>query len=190
MKPHALHAVAHECDPRDPRRVALRRASSSRTSLGKASGSASGERTASRQRGVAAVEFALVFPLFFVILYGIVSFSLMFVAQQNLTLAAEEGARAALNYQQATTVSGALTARANAACAAATNMIATIVSSATCVATPTTCSYNASMDCVNVTLTYNYATDPLIPNLPLMNMAMPASLVSSAMVQLNPVNIL
>jgi Flp pilus assembly protein TadG len=151
---------------------------------------ARGGRSSARQRGVAAVEFALVFPLFFVVLYGIVSFSLIFVAQQNLTLAAEEGARAALNYQQAASVNAALTARANAACSAATNMIATIVSSATCVATPTTCSYNAAMDCVNVTLTYNYASNPLIPNLPLMNTVMPASLASSAMVQLNPENIL
>ncbi|WP_259294979.1 TadE/TadG family type IV pilus assembly protein [Paraburkholderia sp. DHOC27] len=152
---------------------------------------AQGRRTSSlRQRGVAAVEFALVFPLFFVVMYGIVTFSLVFVAQQSLTLAAEEGARAALNYQQATSVSAALTARANAACSAATNMIATMVNTATCVATPTTCNYNASMDCVNVTLTYNYASNPLIPNLPLMNMAMPSALVSSAMVQLNPGNIL
>lgn len=51
-------------------------------------------------RGVAAIEFVMVFPLFFTLLYGIVTFSLIFVAEQNLTLAAEEGARAALNYQQ------------------------------------------------------------------------------------------
>ncbi len=152
-----------------------------------------GSRNAVRrtsQRGVAAVEFAIIFPLFFVVLYGIVTFSLMFVAQQNLTLAAEEGARAALDYQQASSVSAALTARANAACSAANNMIATMVSSATCVATPAACNYNAAMDCVNVTLTYNYAANPLIPNLPIMSVVMPASLVSSAMVQLNPENIL
>ena len=142
------------------------------------------------QRGTAAVEFVLVFPLFFAVLYGIVTFSLIFVAQQNLTLAAEEGARAALNYQPASSVGAALAARATAACSAATNMIATMVSSATCVATPATCNYNAAMDCMNVTLTYNYASNPLIPSLPLMNVVMPASLVSSAMVQLNPENIL
>lgn len=149
-----------------------------------------GGRRSRWQRGTAAVEFALVFPLFFVVLYGIVTFSLIFVAQQNLTLAAEEGARAALNYQQASSVGAALTARAKAACSAATNMIATMVSSATCVATPATCNYNAAMDCMNVTLTYDYASNPLIPGLPLMNVVMPASLVSSAMVQLNPENIL
>jgi Flp pilus assembly protein TadG len=54
------------------------------------------------QRGATAIEFALLFPLFFAILYAIITFSLIFVAQQNLTLAAEEGARAALNWQSST----------------------------------------------------------------------------------------
>ena len=71
---------------------------------------------ARRQRGATAVEFALVFPLFFTIVYMIITFSLMMVAQQNLTLAAEEGARAALNYQPNTSLQSALTNRAAAAC--------------------------------------------------------------------------
>lgn len=50
-----------------------------------------------RQRGATAVEFALVFPLFFLIFYAIVTFGLIFAVQQNLTLAATEGARAAYN---------------------------------------------------------------------------------------------
>ncbi|MGF6762669.1 Flp pilus assembly protein TadG [Paraburkholderia sp. GAS33] len=132
----------------------------------------------------------MIFPLFFVILYGIVTFSLIFVAQQNLTLAAEEGARAALNYQTATSTGNALAARTAAACTAASNMVASLISTATCVSTWATCSYDATMDCVNVTLTYNYASSPLVPNLPLTGFVLPASLVSSAMVQLNPENIL
>jgi Flp pilus assembly protein TadG len=142
------------------------------------------------QRGTAAVEFAMIFPLLFMILYGIVTFSLIFVAQQNLTLAAEEGARAALNYQAATSTANALAARTTAACTAASNMVASLISSATCASSSTTCSYDATMDCVKVTLTYNYASSPLVPNIPLVNFALPASLVSSAMVQLNPENIL
>jgi Flp pilus assembly protein TadG len=118
------------------------------------------------------MEFAMVFPLFFLILYGIVTFSVIFVAQQNLTLAAEEGARAA------------------AACTAASNMVASLISTATCASSWATCTYDATMDCVNVTLTYNYASSPLVPNLPLTGLVLPASLVSSAMVQLNPENIL
>jgi Flp pilus assembly protein TadG len=132
----------------------------------------------------------MIFPLFFVILYGIVTFSLIFVAQQNLTLAAEEGARAALNYQTAGTPQLALAARAIAACKAANNLVTSLISSATCSSTGTTCSYDGTMDCVNVTLTYTYASHPLVPTLPLMNVVLPAALVSNATVQINPENIL
>lgn len=67
----------------------------------------------SRQKGVTAIEFAILFPVFFMILYGIVMYGMMFVAQQSLTLAAEEGARAALVYQPGnTTAAAALQARA------------------------------------------------------------------------------
>ncbi|MEW6344701.1 MAG: TadE/TadG family type IV pilus assembly protein [Pseudomonadota bacterium] len=142
------------------------------------------------ERGTAAVEFAMVFPLFFVILYGIITYSVIFVAQQNLTLAAEEGARAALNYQTATSTANALAARSSAACSTAKGLVASLISSATCVSSSNPCSYDGTMDCIIVTLTYNYAGSPLVPNLPLTNFVLPASLVSSATVQLNPENIL
>lgn len=48
--------------------------------------------------GAYAVEFAIVFPIFFLLFYGILSFGLIFTAQQSLALAAEDGARAALRY--------------------------------------------------------------------------------------------
>ncbi len=49
-----------------------------------------------RQRGAAAIEFALAFPLFFVLFYGIVAYSLIMTLEQSLTHAAAEGARAAV----------------------------------------------------------------------------------------------
>ncbi|MEI2415642.1 TadE/TadG family type IV pilus assembly protein [Orrella sp. JC864] len=54
---------------------------------------------AARQRGAYAVEFALVFGLFFLVLYGVLTYGLIFTAQQSLNLAAEDGARAALRWQ-------------------------------------------------------------------------------------------
>jgi hypothetical protein len=69
-------------------------------------------------------------------------------------------------------------------------MVASLISKATCASSWATCSYDATMECVNVTLTYNYAGSPLVPNLPLTNFVLPASLASSATVQLNPENIL
>ncbi|MEQ5838147.1 pilus assembly protein [Paraburkholderia acidicola] len=153
------------------------------------------------QNGAAGIEFALVFPLFFVIFYGIITYSLIFIAQQSLTLATEEGARAALNYQVAGNVNAALTARATAACNTATNMVARMINNATCTtnlpagglsaaAALPACSFNGAMACISVTLTYRYSDRPLIPSIPLLNLVLPAQLTSTATVQLNPVNIL
>src|SRR5580698_6324963 len=103
-------------------------------------------------RGNTAVEFALLFPLFFMVLYGIVTFSLIFVAQQTLTLAAQEGARATLKYQPAKSDAEALTARVNAACHVANGLTNWLADVADCTTTTVNCSYDATMTCVTVTL--------------------------------------
>jgi Flp pilus assembly protein TadG len=141
------------------------------------------------QRGATAVEFALVFPLFFTVLYAIVTFSLVLVAQQNLTLAAEEGARAALNWQTNTSIDSALDNRGKAACDAATLLAAPLVSAMQCAHSAASCGPNNAMKCISVALTYDYKTYPLVPTLPLLSFTIPNTLSSSATVQLNPENI-
>lgn len=140
--------------------------------------------------GSAAVEFALVFPLLFVVLYGIVTYSVLFVAQQSLTLAAEEGARAALNYQSATSVAAALSARGSNACSVASQAAGWLRAYAQCAAQAQNCSYDSAMSCVQVTLTYDYADHPIVPTLPLMSLALPQTLSSVATVQVDPENLL
>lgn len=54
---------------------------------------------ASRQKGAYAVEFALVFVVFFLVLYGMITYGLIFTAQQSMNFAAETGARAGLQWQ-------------------------------------------------------------------------------------------
>ncbi|MGH7965446.1 MAG: TadE/TadG family type IV pilus assembly protein, partial [Candidatus Binatia bacterium] len=49
-----------------------------------------------REDGGAAIEFAFVLPVFLFIFVGIFAFGLAFFMQQTMTLAAEEGARAAI----------------------------------------------------------------------------------------------
>lgn len=142
------------------------------------------------QGGATAVEFALVFPIFFSIFYVIVTFSMIFVAQQSLTLATAEGARAALNYQAASSVSGAIGLRTTAACNTATHMLAQMIQTAACQTAQANCSYDSTMTCIAVTVTYNYAASPLIPTLPGLGLLLPQNLSSTATVQLNPVNIL
>lgn len=51
------------------------------------------------QRGVYAIEFALVFLIFFTILYAIICYGMLFAFRLGLQNAAEDGARAALRYQ-------------------------------------------------------------------------------------------
>jgi len=147
-------------------------------------------RSRAREAGSAAVEFALVFPLLFTVLYGIVTYSVLFVAEQSLTLAAEEGARAALNYQSAATVADALAARSSNACSVASQSTGWLGAHAQCATQAQSCSYNSAMDCVQVTLTYDYASHPIVPTLPLLSLALPQTLSSVATVQLNPENVL
>ncbi len=67
--------------------------------------------TGARDRGAAAVEFALLLPLLLLILFGIIDFGRALNAQITLTQAAREGARlAALGVPSATVITRAQTA--------------------------------------------------------------------------------
>lgn len=145
-----------------------------------------------RQRGATAVEFALVFPLFFLIFYAIVTFGLIFAVQQNLTLAAAEGARAALNYIPESNGSGAqaLQDRVSAAQRTAQGLTRWLPNVQVPVPSSASCSYDASMYCVTVTVTYPYAQYPLVPTLALFGVVAPNALTSKATVQINPATIL
>lgn len=50
-------------------------------------------------RGAHAVEYALVFPVFFALLYGTLAYGFIFAMRLGLQHAAEEGAREAIRYQ-------------------------------------------------------------------------------------------
>lgn len=52
-----------------------------------------------RQRGVYALEWALVFIVFFMLLYAILGFGLGFLVRESMQWAVEDGARAALQFQ-------------------------------------------------------------------------------------------
>lgn len=57
-----------------------------------------------QQRGVYALEWAIIFPVFFALLYGIVCYGLTFLVRQSMQYAVEEGARAALRYPSSSIV--------------------------------------------------------------------------------------
>lgn len=54
----------------------------------------------------------------------------------------------------------------------------------------TTCSYDSTMYCIQVTVTYPYAANPLVPAVALFDAVLPNTLTSQATVQINPTNII
>lgn len=56
-------------------------------------------RTLRRQGGAYAVEYALIFPVFFALLYGTILYGMIFTTRLSLQHASEEGARAVLRFQ-------------------------------------------------------------------------------------------
>ncbi len=136
-------------------------------------------RAHAKQRGVAAVEFALVFPVVFLLVYGLITWALILLAQQTLTLAVGEGARAALRYS---------TSPVTAACSAVNSATTWLGTTACATTTPTAtaCPYLSSQSCLTVTASYDYSSKPLVPTLPFLNLVLPSKLTASTIVQLEP----
>lgn len=121
-----------------------------------------------KQRGVVAIEFALIF-LFGVLPLLLLTFSgvLIFAAKQSLTLAAANGARAALRYG----TTGSIAEREASACQVAQQSMQWLLtfSGATpnCTADPIAVSSQAcpsgGVTCVQVTTTFDYNSHPFIP---------------------------
>lgn len=124
---------------------------------------------------MAAIEFALVFlfgvlPLLLLTISGV----MIFAAQETLTLAAAEGARAALHY-------GTDAQRATNACEAAQESMQWLLAfsgdptdcaapaapggnyTAIAVSTPTPCPSTPAMECMTVVASYDYNAHPFIP---------------------------
>ncbi|AXK65349.1 TadE family protein [Burkholderia sp. IDO3] len=135
-----------------------------------------------RQRGATAVEFAMVFPLFFVIAYSIISFGMIFVIQQSLTLAASEGARAGLSYAPT------MTARIANATTTTQNVLGWLNISPPEVVAPR-CSYDPSQPpnppslyCLSVTV--SYSPESWMTYIPLLGSVVNQPLTSTAIVQI------
>ncbi|WP_197327873.1 TadE/TadG family type IV pilus assembly protein [Ralstonia solanacearum] len=133
-------------------------------------------------RGAASVEFAVVVPVLLLLMLGIVYYGVIFAMQQMLTLAAEEGARAALRYQSTNTQ------RVAAAYSAVSSVLPSFISGRVQTnqsSTPlVTCQNVAGMQCLSVVLTMPLTTgnNPLLPAIPLL--PVPTTLTGSAVVQL------
>lgn len=129
------------------------------------------------QSGAAAVEFALVVGLFIFILYGLISFGMILATKQRITNAAAEGARAAVGQTNASDAKNAAIARV-----AAAGLPAGTYSIGPGAGEPTVYACG-SFQCIEVTVTYNLAANPVVPPAPGLGLVTPNSISSKAVVQ-------
>lgn len=133
-------------------------------------------RNPNRQRGVAALELALVFPVLFLMMYGLLSYGLIFAAQHSLAQSAAEGARAALRFDS---LNDAEASRTTAACTMAKQGVRWLeqvsgraIACQTQLVTAVQCQIPAALAsrvrCLTVSLNYDYAATPILPRLPLL----------------------
>lgn len=127
---------------------------------------AAGERSAygrRRTRGQSLVEFAVVLPIFLLILCGIFDFGFALYSRMSVINAAREGARAASVAPDHTTIASTATSRAVAAAASSGLTIKNSDVSVSCVATasPSSCNFGTQAgaiagDSLKVTINYSY----------------------------------
>lgn len=107
------------------------------------------------RRGAAAVEFALVAPIFFVLVFGMIEYGRMVMVQQILTNASREGARIGV-------LDGTTTAQVTTA--VTTYLTGASVTGATVTVTPNPPSSAAYGTPVNVTVTVPFKNVSWLPS--------------------------
>ena len=140
----------------------------------------------SRLKGVSAIEFAVIFPVLFLMLYALLTYSIVFAVKHSLSLAAAEGARAAVRFNSVS--SDTVQLRREAACLMALNSLTWLtaikgqascndgsagssnnVISVTVIGRPNACAptaappLNNTVSCIEVYARYSYAVSPIIP---------------------------
>jgi Flp pilus assembly protein TadG len=142
--------------------------------------------------GAALVEFSLVMVLLFTLIFGIISFGLILSFKQDMTRAASEGARAGA---VAFPASNAETDAENALDEAIQDFGGSSWSGTGCEVNPregltcqvsvVPCVNDTAVDCVNVTMSYDYEAFPLFGEIPLISAFMPDEINASAVARTN-----
>jgi hypothetical protein len=155
------------------------------------------ERSRQRdERGAEMVEFAFVVVLLIMLLYGIVSYGLILSAQSTVTQAAADGARAGI--VASTNPLAAAEAEAGGDIGwmgkgqcyepDAVPPAGAAGAPISCTAVTENCPSNvpaATNQCLKVTVSYNYASAPLFPIMPGLNIITPSTISATDVLQIS-----
>lgn len=154
--------------------------------------SCAGNSRCEKERGTAAVEFALVAPLVILLVMGVISYGYMLSFRQALSQGAAEGARAAAvsPFPTGTDRQAEGLAALNEALrsygvscdgyAAGSHLRKDSADVGTCSVTISSCGNDPTKDCVTAALAYAYEDNPLTPKLPGVGLVLPESLTYDA----------
>jgi Flp pilus assembly protein TadG len=133
------------------------------------------------ERGVAALEFAIVSQLLLILLYGMLNYGFVFALDHNISQAAAEAARATIAQPTTSTDAQLITYAQNTA----RNVLSFSAAKtyATVTAEVINCPADATVRCIHVTISYDYANHPLIPAF-LLGGLLPSTVSSESTVEL------
>jgi Flp pilus assembly protein TadG len=149
------------------------------------------------ERGAELIEFALVVVLLITLLYGLVSYGLILAAQATITQSAADAARSGI-VTSSTSVATAETQACtdigwmNKTCGTPATFNTTNCTfspnpayAVTAFACTENCPSVASNTCLKVTVSYNYSSAPLFPELPGLSVITPSTISSTNILQLS-----
>jgi Flp pilus assembly protein TadG len=136
--------------------------------------------------GAAAIETALCICFIVLpIMFGIISYGFMLSFRQSLSQAATEGARAAAVAVSSGTRTTSAQSAVKQAIAGLANGHSCGDSALTCTVNIATCSYDATVQCATVTLTYLYKANPIAPSFPGLGILLPTNMTYSAVAEVS-----
>lgn len=143
------------------------------------------------ERGAALVEFAICATLFLGLVYGSISFGVVFWVKHTLTSAASEGARSAVSAPLNSGCTGTRCNEINTAKEKAKKVLddslgdrGVHVPIEDITATVATCA-GSTRDCITVTVPYPYGDYPILPALPPILSVLPDSISSTSVIELS-----
>jgi len=144
-----------------------------------------------KETGAAALEFALIAPLLFALLFGIIGYGYMLSFRQGISQGAAEGARAAaveFNSANRSTVAMAALNRSlesyGVSCVG-TSLKKNSQTVGSCSVDIDTCENNATKTCASVSVSYAYRDHPLLPSFPGLGGTMPEDLDYTAVAEVS-----
>lgn len=140
---------------------------------------AASRRRLGEQDGAAIVEFAAVTLLLLALVYGIITYGVVFSVEQSVTHAAADAARAAVGVPTSEAAD-----RSRASAISSLSWLGDKIRPEDITTSVANCDFDPTLPCVFVSIHYPYGDRPVIPRVPLLDIALPDLITTQAALSL------